>query len=195
MIKFIKSMTCISLSAFMLATPIVADKVTDTLEESIKAYKDGDYVQVKEDLTYVLELLKQKKGETLKAFLPDALEGWSAENATSETAGAGMLGGGTSVSRVYKKDKSKITVSIVTDSPLMQSIGMMMSNPMFASGGKLKRINREKAIIEYNENEKSGELRMVFEKRYLITVEGNKITEEDLINYAKALDLKKLKEI
>jgi len=195
MIKFIKSMTYISLSAFMLATPIVADEVTDTLEESIKAYKDGDYVQVKEDLTYVLELLKQKKGEMLKAFLPDALEGWSAEVATLETAGSGMLGGGTSVSRIYKKDKSKIKVSIVTDSPLMQSIGMMMSNPMFASGGKLKRINREKAIIEYDEKEESGELRMVFEKRYLITVEGDKITEEDLINYAKALDFKKLKEI
>lgn len=179
----------------LTCSTVVADEVTDILKESISAYEEGEYAQVKEDLSYVLELLKQKKGESLKTVFPEALDGWQAEEATSETAGAGMLGGGTTVNRVYKKDKSKVTVSIVTDSPLMQSIGMMMSNPMFASGGKLKRIHREKAMIKYDENRESGELTMVYEKQYLITVKGNKVSEEDLINYAKAIDLKKLKEI
>ncbi|MBD3794024.1 MAG: hypothetical protein IE889_07710 [Campylobacterales bacterium] len=192
--KTLKQLTIIGLS--VISTPyLIADEVTDILEESITAYKEGDYVQVKENLTYVLELLKQKKGESLKTILPEALNGWQAEEATSETAGAGMLGGGTNVSRVYKKDKSEITVSIVTDSPLMQSIGMMMSNPMFASGGKLTRINREKAMVKYETDRKSGELTLVYENQYLISVKGDEVTEEELVEYAKAIDLKKLKEL
>ncbi|MCH9741363.1 MAG: hypothetical protein K0U38_11085 [Epsilonproteobacteria bacterium] len=191
--KILRNITYVSLSAVLLSSTVMADEVTDTMKEAMEAYEKGDYVQVKDDLTYVLELLKQKKGDSLKTLLPAALDGWKAEDATSETAGSGMLGGGTNISRIYKKDKSKITISVVTDSPLMQSIGMMISNPMFSSGGKLKRINREKAMIKYNEKQKSGEISLVLDKRYMITVKGREVTEEELVEYTKAIDFKKLK--
>ncbi len=191
--KITKVMTYISLSALLLTGSVMADEVTDILGEATEAYKKGDYVQTKEDLTYVLELLKQKKGDSLKTLLPEALDGWTAEDAKSESAGAAMLGGGTNISRVYKKDKSTITISVVTDSPLMQNIGMMMSNPMFSSGGKQKRINREKAMIKYNNKQKSGEVTLLIDKRFMVSVKGIDVTEEELVDYTKAIDFKKLK--
>jgi len=183
----------LSIVALMMTGMVVADEITDIMAETTESYKKGDYAQVKDDLTYVLELLKQKKGENLKMILPEAIDGWTAEDAKSESAGSAMLGGGTTISRVYKKEKSKITISIVTDSPLMQSIGMMLSNPMFSSGGTLKRIKREKAMIKYNKQQNSGELTVVVDKRFIITIKGKKVLEEELVNYAKAIDFKKLK--
>jgi ethanolamine utilization protein EutA (predicted chaperonin) len=141
-----------------------------------------------------MELLKQKKGDSIKTLLPDALDGWSAEEAKSETAGSGMFGGGSTISRTYKKFKAKVVISIVTDSPLLQGLGSIMGNPMFSSGGKLKRINREKATIKYNSQKKSGEVTLMLDKRFLITVKGTKVSEEELVNYTKAIDFKKIKE-
>ena len=83
----------------------------------------------------------------------------------------------------------------MTDSPLMQSIGMMISNPMFSSGGELRRINREKAMIKYNEKNRSGEVTLAVDKRYMITIKGRAVNKEDLIDYTKAIDFKKLKSL
>ena len=174
---------------------VVADEIVDILTETTQTYKSGDYTKVKEDLTYILELLRQKQGSTLKTMLPDALEGWRLVTTKSNSGNRRMVGEVTSASRIYKKDSSKITINIITDSPLLQSIGMMISNPMFSSGGKLKRINRQKAIIKYKENRKRGKLTMVVDKRFVINVEGKNIKEEDLISYAKAIDVKKLKSL
>ena len=190
----IKILSYISLTTLLLSTTILADDITDTMEEAMSAYKKGDYVQAKEDLTYVMELLKQKKGETIQGFLPEALDGWTAEKAKSENAGSGMLGGGSTTSRTYTKNKSKIVISVVTDSPLLQGLGSLLGNPMFNSGGKLKRINREKATIKYNEKNKSGDVTIMLDKRFLVTVEGSKVTEDELVEYAKAIDFKKIKE-
>ncbi|HIC92593.1 MAG TPA: hypothetical protein EYP21_11190 [Syntrophaceae bacterium] len=192
-----KRVVLVSVSIPLLTGSIVADEVTDTIKEALEAYKKGEYTQATEDLTYVIELLKQKKGDNLKNFLPEPLEGWTAEKATSLTAGSAMLGGGTMVSRTYHKFKSKITIEMVTDSPMMEGIAMMLSNPGFASsdGGKLTRINREKAMIKYNKEKSSGEITMVVDKRFMITVTGKEVSKEELLDYAKAIDIKKLKEI
>ncbi len=192
--KILNILTSVSVATLLFSTTCVADDITETMQEAMASYKKGDYVQTKEDLTYVMELLKQKKGESIKLLLPEALDGWSAEEATSETAGSGMLGGGSTISRTYNKFKSKIIISIVTDSPLLQGLGSIMGNPMFSSGGKLKRINKEKATIKYNSKRKSGEITIMLDKRFLITVKGTKVTEEDLVDYAKAIDFKKIKE-
>ncbi|SFV50996.1 hypothetical protein MNB_SV-12-1117 [hydrothermal vent metagenome] len=189
-----RTLTYIALTTLLLTGNAVADDITDTMADALSAYKKGDYVQTQEDLAYVMELLKQKKGDSIKTLLPDALDGWKAEEAKSETAGAGMLGGGSTSSRTYTKDKSQIIISVVTDSPLLKGLGAIMGNPMFSSGGKLKRINREKATIKYNSKRESGEITIMLDKRFLITVKGTKVTEDELINYAKAIDFKKIKE-
>jgi len=185
--------------AFVAATVLYtgalhADDVTDTIKGALSAYEEGEYSTAAEDLSYALELIKQKKGESLKDYMPKPLSGWKAEDATSQTAGSGMMGGGTMVARRYKKGDAEIAINMVSDSPMMQGFAMMMSNPMFATscGGKMIRIKRQKAIIKYNKRDHSGELTMMIANRLMVTVAGDGITEDDLLNYAKAIDIRKL---
>jgi len=176
---------------------VYADDVTDSISEAMDAYKDGEYTEAVESLNYASQLIQQKKGEGLTSFLPKPLSGWTAKNPESQAMGAAMFGGGVTAERRYTKDKSRVDVRIITDSPMMQGVMMMFSNPMFASsdGGKLGKIKRQKAIVKYDESKGKGEIKIVIANRFLVMVEGNKVTKDDLTDYAKAINYKKLKSL
>lgn len=173
-----------------------ADDVTDTVDDAMVSYKNGDFTKAAEDLSFALDLLKQKKGESLKVFLPEPLAGWTAEEAKSQTVGTAMFGGGTTLSRKYLKGNSSISIEIITDSPMMQSVSAMLTNPMFASSNdtEMIRINREKGILKFRKEDKSGELTFLAGNKFMIMVKGQDgIERDDLLNYAKAIDIDKLK--
>ncbi len=195
--KNLKKLVITPLLLASLSTFANADDVVDTLNEAIKSYESGEYGVAVEDINYALQLIQQKKSKGLEAYLPKALPGWSAKKAESQTAGAGMFGGGITTSREYKKDSSRIKIEIITDSPLLQSMMGIFSNPMFAAsdGGKLQRINREKAIVKYDEERQRGDITIVVAKRFLVKVEGQKVSLDDLESYARAIDYKKLKKL
>ncbi len=171
-----------------------ADDVTESINEAIDSYKEGEYSEAVESLNYASQLIQQMKGESLTSLLPKPLEGWTAEDSTSQAMGAAMYGGGVTAERRYRKGNSRITARIITDSPVMQSMMMMFSNPMFASsdGGKLEKIKRQKAIVKYNPSNKKGDIKIVVKNRFLVLVEGSGTTKEDLKKYAKAINYKKL---
>ena len=174
-----------------------ADDIEDSIKEALDYYKSGEYKDAVESLNYASQLIQQKKGKGLESFLPEPLKGWSAQKASSQAAGAAMFGGGITVERKYTKDSSSISISIITDSPLMQGMMMMFSNPMFAAsdGGKLERIGRQKAIVKFEPNSKQGEIKIVVANRYLVLIDGREISMEDMKEYAKAIDFKKLKSL
>jgi len=108
-----------------------------------------------------------------------------------------MFGGGVTAEREYTKDNALVTISIMSDSPMLQSVMMLFSNPMFATadGGKMERIGRQKAIVKYTPADKAGDLQMVVNNRFLVTVEGNDISRDELLGYAKVIDLKKMADL
>ena len=171
-----------------------ADEITDSIDEALQNYKDGDYSDAVANLNYASQLIQQKKGEDLKALLPAPLKGWTAEDASSQAMGAAMLGGGVTAERQYYKENSRINIQVVTDSPVLQGVMMMLSNPMFAAsdGGKVQRINQQKAIVKYEAGRQSGSIQIVVANRFLVTIEGNDVAKEDLEAYAKAMDYKKM---
>ena len=89
----------------------------------------------------------------------------------------------------------KYIIDIITDSPDLQSMVMLFSNPAYASadGGKLIKIKREKDIIKYHPSNKNGEINIVVSKKYLVSVKGRDISQNDLTDYASAVDYEKLK--
>ena len=184
----------IGVSIFISGT-VWADEITDSIEEAIEYYKEGDFVEAASSLDYASQLIRQKRGGNLEAFLPEPLAGWSAEDIKSKAASAGYLGGGISAQRRYRKDQSFVTIEIIADSPALQSMLMLFSNPAFASadGGKLTKIKRQKAVIKYRPSSKDGEINIVVAKQYLVTIKGQKVKETDLVDYASAIDYKKLK--
>ena len=171
-----------------------ADDVEESINEALQSYKKGEYKDAVDSLNYASQIIQQKRGSDLESFLPEPLKGWIAQKASSQAAGAAMFGGGITAEREYKKGSSSITVQIITDSPLMQSVMMMFANPMFATadGGKLERIGRQKAIVKYDADSKDGDIKIVIANRFLVSVEGQGITGEELRAYAKAIDFKKI---
>jgi hypothetical protein len=101
-----------------------------------------------------------------------------------------MFGGGTSAEREYTRGDASVTIQIMTDSPMLQGVAMMINNPMFAGadGGKLERINKQKALVKYDEGDRSGSINLMVAGTILITIEGNDADLDDLRAYAEAID-------
>ncbi|MGB0847094.1 MAG: hypothetical protein ACPGSM_10230 [Thiolinea sp.] len=174
------SMTCM--------TTAIADDVSDAIDEASKAYESGDVNTAVENLNFAVQLLQQMKGEKLSELLPEALDGWTAGEAESAAVGAAMFGGGLTAKRSYQKDKSKVKIEIVTDSPMIQSMVALFTNPLFgASGGKMTKINGHKAMLEYNKKRQKGEYKLMINNRYMVTVNGRKVEADELKAYVEAI--------
>jgi hypothetical protein len=165
------------------------DSVIQTIEKALQEYKDQNFSNAATDLDYASQLIRQKKGEALAAFLPEALEGWTTREGTSQATASSLFGGGLTAERAYTKDDAKINITILTDSPLLQPMIMMFSNPIFASSaGQFELINGYKGIIKYQYD--GGDINIVVNNRFLVTVNGIRVSRDDLIAYAKNINLK-----
>jgi len=171
-----------------------SDDVLATIDQAVKQYKQGDYVGAASNLDYAAQLVRQKKSEKMKDVLPAPLKGWQADEANSQAVGTAVLGGGITVSREYKRGSSTVSVEIVSDSPVLQSVMMMLSNPMFAgaSGGALKTIGGQRAIVKYDPARQGGEIDIIVGGRFMVTVKGSRVTEKELNDYAAAVDYQAL---
>jgi hypothetical protein len=178
---------------FAGAAMLRADDVTDSIDEAVKAYKAKDFAAAAQSLDAAAQLVRQKRADLFKALLPEAPSGWKAEDATVQAGGAAMFGGGITVERRYTKDdSSSVTVKLITDSPIMQGVMMMMNNPMFANadGGKLERIKNQKAIFKNRDG--SGSVNIVVNGTLLVQIEGSQVTDANLRAFAEAVDYAKL---
>jgi len=195
--KPILLLTVFSLITFGFSSAAMADDVEDYINEALGYYKDGQYSEAVSSLNFAEQLIQQKKSSGLEAFLPGPFSGWEAQTATSQAASSAMLGGGISAERQYSKGDSSIRIQIMADSPMLQGVMMMMSNPMFATsdGGKMERIGKQKAIVKFDPNTKEGDVQIVVANRFLVKVEGNGITDKDLKDYAKAIDYDKMAQL
>jgi len=170
------------------------DPVIQTIEKALDEYKNQNYSNAATNLDYASQLIRQKKGEALSAFLPEPLEGWTASESKSQVTAVSLFGGGLTAEQGYSKDDSEITIAIITDSPLLQPMIMMFSNPIFAaSAGKFELINGYKGIIKHQN--KNGDVNIVVNNRFLVTVKGRNVSEEELINYAKNINLEGIAEL
>jgi len=170
------------------------DNVLATIKEAIKQYQAGDYTGASSNLDYASQLVRQQKSEKMKRLLPEPPAGWQAGEASAQALGAAILGGGVTVSCDYTKGSSTVSVEIVSDSPVLQSVLVMINNPMFAgaSGGKLETVKGQRAIIKYENNKKSGELYIVVSSRFVITIKGRQVAREDLLAFAENMDYRGL---
>jgi hypothetical protein len=177
---------------FACSSLVRADDVTDSIDEAVKSYKSNDFSAAAQSLEAAAQLVRQKRAELFKAILPAAPSGWTAEEATVQAAGAAMLGGGVSAERRYTKGDSSVTIKLITDSPIMQGVMMMMGNPMFANadGGKLERIKGQKAIFKNKEG--NGSVNVVVNGTLLVQIEATQTSDKDLRAFAEALDYSKL---
>jgi hypothetical protein len=171
------------------------DDIINTIQEAVQQYRSKDFAGAISNLDYAAHLIRQKKSELLKALLPEPFYGWQADAPVSQSLGIAVFGGGSTISRDYSAQSgASVSIEIVSDSPVLQSIIMMLNNPLFAgaSGGNLKTIKRQRAMIKYDHEERSGEINIVVANRFIVTVKGKNIDLVWLLRYAEAIDFETL---
>ena len=187
-----------ALAVLFLALPLHAgeDTVLSTIKEATRQYQAGDYSASASNLDYASQLIRQKKSEKMKDLLPEPLPGWDGKEASAQALGAAVLGGGVTVSRDYTRGASTISVEIVSDSPVLQSVLMMLNNPVFAGagGGRLETVKGNRSVLKFDSGKKSGELYIVVASRFVVTVKGRQVAREDLLAYGEAMDYRVLEE-
>ncbi len=174
--------------------PAYADDISDAIEEGLALYKKGEFSEAVQNLDYASQLIRQKKSDKLKTLLPEAPEGWTAEESSSEAMTGAMFGGAVAARRTYIKDSSRMNIEIITDSPMLQGMMMMFNNPMFATsdGGRLTKIAGRKAIMKYSDSGREGDIRIVVADRFLVNVSGTDVSKEELTNFAEKINYEEM---
>lgn len=154
-------------------------------QNGVTALQNDQYSTASTEFSYAAQYAKQLKGYALAEYLPEAGDGWTAENLEVVSAGAAMFGGGTTVEQDYVNAESTVTIRILTDSPLMQSVAMMLNNPMIMMGANQQTetvmINNQRAMVETKSNGKST-VSLPYGGNYLLQGEGPKDDVVALMN-------------
>lgn len=169
--------------------PAHADEFTDVIASALEAYEQGDITVAREELDYAVALLKEMKSASLSEYLPDPLPGWTREEAEGDGSGMAMamLGGGTTAAATYRNDSTEMTITLIANSPIVSSIGGMITGMANLGGGKPTRIQR----TQFADND--GELQGVIDSRILVSVSGS-APVEDKIAQLEAMDFAALRD-
>lgn len=176
-----------------------ADEISDTIDRAKKLYQEGKYSEASSELQFAVSQIQNLQAEQLKKLLPGPLPGWTAEEASVSAAPMGLFGGGVTASKTYTKEDTGefIEVEILTESPLLQTALMFLTNPAMLAGQpdtKLVRVKGEKALEKFSPKDKEGELSVVLEGKTLITVKGSEITNKNILyEYMEKMDFGTIK--
>ena len=179
---------------FMWAQGVLADEISETIERGKQLYQEGKYSEASSELQFAVSQIQNLQAEQLKKLFPDALPGWTAEEPSASAAAMGFFGGGVTASRSYTKEDTgeSIEIEILSESPLLQTVMMFLTNPMMLAGQpdtKLVRVKGQKALEKFSAKDREGEISLVLEGKTLITVRGSEITDKDILyKYMEKVD-------
>ncbi|MFN5560410.1 MAG: hypothetical protein ACK5CF_06590 [Opitutaceae bacterium] len=194
-----KRLRLLSLTAAFIVSTVCghADEVVDNLKSAIDLYQSGNYTEALQAMDFAGSVLRQKKSEAVAAILPAAPAGWTAQDPQTDGASAAILGGMVSAKRVYTKDEAEVSIQVQSDSPLLQSYGMMLANPalMAGSGVKLETVKGQRVAVTYQAATKNGDIKAVVDGRYVVSIEGIGVSREELTKFVAAIDFAKLSKL
>ncbi|OXY81657.1 hypothetical protein [Oceanimonas doudoroffii] len=183
-------------AGLLLPGLLLADdaEIRRAIEEGTRAYEAGEWSQAASQFDYAATLVRQLQAGQLGELFPAPLPGWQAEDADTQAASATLFGGGIHASRQYHKDNARLEMTIAKNSPLLQTMAMLFTNPSMAtmSGYKVRRINGQSAMVK--EEGDSKELMMLVANTTLVQLSGrgSELAMADLEAYAGALDVNAL---
>ncbi|PZR16972.1 MAG: hypothetical protein DI532_02765 [Azospirillum brasilense] len=189
------------LALLALAPAARADDTAEALERARKFYGSGDLKGAAKELSFAARDIDLKRRTRYAKLFPPAPRGWTLAEMEKEEEGSAlatqMLGGGVMVERTYSRasDDAEIKAQVMVDSPLVQSLASVASNPMMMRpGDKRVRLGEEDAILHYEADNKSGEVSLVG-GNLMIKLEGSGIEDPKVMtDLLGAFDLKKLRD-
>lgn len=197
MMRFMMKMAATTCLLLLLPTGALADtasEVREAAKEAMALFEKGDMAGAAGQFDYAAQLIRQKKAGDLATLLPPAPSGWTAEAVETEAMGTAMMGGGVHASRTYLRGDDNMELSIMADSPMVQSMAAMVQNPTLiaASGGKLEKVGDYRAAVKYEAETKSGEVTLIVDNRILVSVKSEGASRDEMMALLNKLDLAKL---
>ncbi|MCK5809995.1 MAG: hypothetical protein KAH00_02850 [Cocleimonas sp.] len=182
----------------LMHSVVIADDVTDQIKAGLTAYEDKDYRTAVDELKFAVAQLEKLKNTQNQTLLPEALEGWKAENKDNNDnqMAMAMLGGGTSIKGKYTRKAEKIEIEVLANSPLLAMMTMMLNNPAMMAGQKnTEPFRYKKAKGMKKKNGKTIEITLLLAGQIMIKVVGKNLEDEKVLKeYLNAFDFAKLKE-
>lgn len=182
-------------AALSTAPTLLADEVTDQIDMGLQAYNGGEMRKAVQELQYAIAQIQEQLNAQYLKLMPEALAGWSAEEPQAQSAGMAVMGGGTQVSRQYSQSGSSasVKIQIMADSPFLQAMSMMLSNPMMLQSdpnSKLYRHGNYRGMIKHASNSERWEISLMVANRILVQVTGRGVeSKAPLEAYLKTVDL------
>ena len=183
---------------------VLADEVGEQSELGLELYHEQEYGAAITELEFAIEDMRKMMSGLIAQTFPDAPDGWTANEATSGSAGGGaaaMFGaGGTTLERTYQKDdgNAQLTATMMLDSPLIQSMGALFSNPaMIAAQPNMERIRlgREAAVVKWEPERSRAEVTLLLDGRIMMQVKGENIESQDVaVDLMRDWDLSAVRE-
>lgn len=177
-------------------------EVENAIKDAQNYLKAKNYKEAQASLNEALAELNILLGKSLLAVLPTEIGKlkFAVDEDSYNSAGMAFLGGGNSVSRKYYNKENydqDASITIVSNSPMIASINMFLTNPMFNSGsnadGKTVRIGSRKGLQKYDSEYKNGELQLPLGTA-LITITGNGFeSEADFKAFCEKFDFDKIR--
>jgi len=189
----------VSLVLFILPATSRGDQVSDRIENAKKLYEEGSYSRAVSELKAAIASIQSLQADGLKDAFPKPLPGWSADEPVSAQAGMQFLGGGIAIRRRYRREggEGEVEIGIVTESPLLQSVMMLLSNPLFTAADKSKSkvtVGNYSGILEFYNGK--GELDLVVGTKTLVTVGGSSIDDGEILRrYAEKIDFDRIRSV
>lgn len=157
-------------------------EAVDAAKKAVEADKLGAAIAA---LQAAIRDLQKKQRTQVLAALPKP-EGWEVEDPQpdeqADNLAASVLGGGYQVTRRYRKGDKSINVEITANSPLMQMLSMMFSNPALiqADGGELVKYGAHKALLKKS-GDNGQDLQILMHDTHLIKVNSEGLTADELL--------------
>ena len=169
--------------AAVLAVPVQADEVADTIRSALTAYEEGDLQYALEELAAATQMINALRTDALSGYLPAAPEGWTREVNADFGRGLALFGGGTGAEARYDGPGGEsFTLSILADSPVVASFAAIFGNPaMMSQMGTVTRIGRHRVL------DQNGQLVSLLGSRILVQASG--AAPEVMLPFVRAMDL------
>jgi hypothetical protein len=181
----IRGLTLSLLIVTYMVSSARADDVTDEINQALNAYNRKDLPNAMAGLQAALDLLRQNRADTFGAMLPNPPPGWIADRVETVSLGVAMAGGGTGATRRYRRGADTVTVSILTDSPMLQAMSALASSGMTAMrGARTQIVNGRRAVYSKDDDT----FTVIVADRILVRVEGRNQPEDTLKQFLTAMD-------
>ena len=183
----------------LVAMPLRADEVTENLDRAREAYGKGNLASTAEELGFALAAVGKLRQQQYAALFPKPPSGWTLAEMQDDggqgALAAQLMGGGVIVERDYTQEngEGRITAKLVVDSPLVQAMGSMVSNPaMMPPHTRRVRLGSDNAMVKQEPGSQEVELTLV-KGNAMLQLEGEGIDKPELlVELARGFDLSKV---